>query len=265
MSVTYTSAQTAGNLNVVVVGWNDTTAAVSSVTDSSGNVYTLAVGPTKNPGSPGTYSLTQSIYYAANIVGAAASANTVTVRFSVAAVSADIRTLEYRGLSNSNPVDVTAAAIGTNATSNSGAATTTNANDLIVGGNIVYITLLLENIDPEENPRYFLTSVAEGLQIIGEVNSPQVRFLYDFFHEQIAEGNLIEKLDKHLDRVGLLHIADVPGRHEPGTGEINYLNIYKKLAQLKYDRYMAMEFLPSGDPVATLRAAREEALRAGRV
>lgn len=136
------------------------------------------------------------------------------------------------------------------------------AADLVSGKGI---TLLLENIDPEENPRYFLTSVAEGLQIIGEVNSPQVRFLYDFFHEQIAEGNLIEKLDKHLDRVGLLHIADVPGRHEPGTGEINYLNIYKKLAQLKYDRYMAMEFLPSGDPVATLRAAREEALRAGRV
>lgn len=136
------------------------------------------------------------------------------------------------------------------------------AADLVSGKGI---TLLLENIDPEENPRYFLMFVAEGLQIIGEVNSPQVRFLYDFFHEQIAEGNLIEKLDKHLDRVGLLHIADVPGRHEPGTGEINYLNIYKKLAQLKYDRYMAMEFLPSGDPVATLRAAREEALRAGRV
>ncbi len=126
------------------------------------------------------------------------------------------------------------------------------------------VTLLLENIDPEENPRYFLTSVAEGLEIIGEVNHPQVKFLYDFFHEQIAEGNLIEKLEKHIDRVGLLHIADVPGRHQPGTGEINYLNIYKKLAQLKYDRYLAMEFLPSGDPVATLRAAREEALRAGR-
>ncbi len=127
------------------------------------------------------------------------------------------------------------------------------------------VTLLLENIDPEENPQYFLTSVAEGLQIIGEVNHPQVKFLYDFYHEQIAEGNLIEKLDKHIDRVGLFHIADVPGRHQPGTGEINYLNIYKKLAKLKYDRYLAMEFLPSGDPVATLRAAREEALRAGRV
>jgi hypothetical protein len=138
VSVTYTSTQTAGTLNVVVVGWNDTNAAVSSVTDSSGNLYTLAVGPTKNSGSAGTFSLTQSIYYARNIVGAAANANTVTVRFTVPAIYADIRILQYSGLDQGNPVDVTAAAIGTNATSNSGAATTTNANDLIVGANMVY-------------------------------------------------------------------------------------------------------------------------------
>jgi hydroxypyruvate isomerase len=119
------------------------------------------------------------------------------------------------------------------------------------------VTLLLENIDPEENPQYYLTSVAEGFEIVREVGHPHLKFLYDFYHEQIAEGNLIEKLEKNIDHLGLVHIADVPGRHEPGTGEINYANIYRKLAQLKYDRYLAMEFLPSGDPVATLRAARE--------
>lgn len=123
------------------------------------------------------------------------------------------------------------------------------------------VQVLLENIDPEENPKYFLTSVAEGFEIVREINSPHVRFLYDFFHEQISEGNLIEKLEKNIDLVGLVHVADVPGRHEPGTGEIHYPNIYRKLAQLKYDRYVAMEFLPMGDPVASLRAAREEVLK----
>ena len=118
-------------------------------------------------------------------------------------------------------------------------------------------TLLLENIDQEENPKYYLTSVAEGLEIIRKVNHPNVKFLYDFYHEQIAEGNLIEKLEKNIDLIGLVHIADVPGRHEPGTGEINYANIFRKLAQLKYDRYAAMEFEPAGDPVAALRSARE--------
>ena len=118
-------------------------------------------------------------------------------------------------------------------------------------------TLLLENIDQEENPKYYLTSVAEGFEIVRKVNHPNVKFLYDFYHEQIAEGNLIEKLEKNIDLVGLVHIADVPGRHEPGTGEINYANIFRKLAQLKYDRYAAMEFEPAGDPVAALRSARE--------
>ncbi len=122
------------------------------------------------------------------------------------------------------------------------------------------VRLLLENIDPEENPKYYLQSVAEGFEVIMAVHHPQVQFLYDFFHEQIAEGNLIDKLEKNIDHVGLVHIADVPGRHEPGTGEINYTNIYKKLIQLKYDRYAAMEFLPTSDPVGKLRAARKMVL-----
>lgn len=125
------------------------------------------------------------------------------------------------------------------------------------------VRLLLENIDPEENPRYYLTSVAEGFEIVRAVNHPQVRLLYDFFHEQISEGNLIEKLEKNIEYTGLVHIADVPGRHAPGTGEIRYENIYRKLAQLKYDRIVAMEFMPLGDEVTELRAAREEALRYG--
>ncbi|HTQ59271.1 MAG TPA: TIM barrel protein [Candidatus Solibacter sp.] len=125
------------------------------------------------------------------------------------------------------------------------------------------IELLVENIDPEENPKYFLTSSADGFEIVRAVGNPHVKFLYDFFHEQIAEGNLIEKLEKNLGVIALVHVADVPGRHEPGTGEIYYPNIYRKLAELGYDRHVAMEFLPQGEPVAALRAAREMALKFG--
>jgi hydroxypyruvate isomerase len=123
------------------------------------------------------------------------------------------------------------------------------------------VKLLLECIDPEENPKYFLTSAAEAIDIVRAVNHPQVRFLYDLFHEQIAEGNLIEKLEKHIDVIDLLHIADVPGRHQPGTGEINFSNVYRKLAQLNYRGVLAMEFKPNGDPVAALRAAKDEVIR----
>ncbi len=126
------------------------------------------------------------------------------------------------------------------------------------------VTLLLENIDLEENPNYYLWSVPEAFEIIGKVGHPQVKFLYDFYHAQISGGNLIENLVKNTEKVGLVHIADVPGRHLPGTGEINYTNIYRKLAELKYSHYVAMEFLPKGDPVQELRSAREDALRAVR-
>ena len=110
VNVTFTAAQVAGDLNVVVVGWNDSTASVSSVTDSKGNAYTLAVGPTIISGT-----LSQSIYYAKNIVSAAAGTNTVTVTFSTAAISPDIRILEYSGADPNSPVDVTAANTGNSA------------------------------------------------------------------------------------------------------------------------------------------------------
>ena len=139
-----------------------------------------------------------------------------------------------------------------------------SAAGLVEGKNIrgEPVRLLLENIDPEENPNYFLTSVARGFEIVKAVAHPQVQFLYDFFHEQVAEGNLMEKLEKNIEHVGLVHIADVPGRHEPGTGEINYKNIFRKLAELKYTRMVAMEFLPTADAVTQLHAAGRLAIEA---
>ncbi len=125
------------------------------------------------------------------------------------------------------------------------------------------VRLLLECIHLEENPKYFLTSASEAIDIVRAVNHPQVQFLYDIFHEQMSYGDLISKLDKHIDVIGLIHIADVPGRHQPGTGEVNYGNIYKKLVELNYRHNVAMEFLPSGDPISTLRAAKTLALTAG--
>jgi hydroxypyruvate isomerase len=127
------------------------------------------------------------------------------------------------------------------------------------------VRLLLETIDPEENPQYYLTEIVEALQVVQEVDHPQVQLLYDFYHEQITGGNLIAKLVKSISHLGLVHIADVPGRHQPGTGEINYQNIFAKLAELNYAGVVAMEFHPTGDdPVTQLRAARDMALRAGR-
>ncbi len=123
VAVAYPGVQTAGNLNIVVAGWGDTTAAVASVMDSLGNSYTLAVGPTSGTG------LRQAIYYAKNI---AAGANTVTVTFNQAAAFPDVRILEYSGV-DTQDLPATAAAAGTGTAADSGSATTTMPNELIFG------------------------------------------------------------------------------------------------------------------------------------
>jgi chitodextrinase len=133
VGVPFKLAQTSGDLNVVVVGWNDSSSTVSAVSDSSGNTYSLAVVPTVVSGF-----LSQSIYYAKNIAGAAAGANTVTVKFNTAATHPDIRILEYAGLDITNPLDNAGGASGNSATSTSASVTTTYATDLILGANMVY-------------------------------------------------------------------------------------------------------------------------------
>jgi hypothetical protein len=125
VSVAYTSAQTAGDLNVIIVGWKDTASVVQAVQDSAGNVYNLAIGPTTGAG------LRQSIYYAANI---RAGANTVTVTFNRATAFPDVRILQYHGATT---LDATAGASGNGNTADSGAATTTATTALIVGGSTV--------------------------------------------------------------------------------------------------------------------------------
>jgi chitodextrinase len=123
----YVAAQTAGNINVVAIGWNAATGSVVSVTDSAGNAYQQAA-----PVATGN-ALSQTLWYAKNIVASAANTNTVTVTFSAALPYVDVRASEYRGIDKVNPVDVTASASGSTLAASSGPVTTTFANALIFG------------------------------------------------------------------------------------------------------------------------------------
>jgi hypothetical protein len=111
--LSYVAGQTAGNLNIVVVGWNDTTSSVTSVSDNRGNSYAQAGSTITGSG------LRQAIYFAKNI---AAGSNAVTVTFNQAAAAVDLRILEYSGLDTTNPLDVTAGTFGTSLNPNSSAA-----------------------------------------------------------------------------------------------------------------------------------------------
>ena len=117
---------------------------------------------------------------------------------------------------------------------------------------------VIEPIDRLEQPHIYLDGVTEAFRMVEEVNSPSVRVLFDLYHEQRTHGNLVEKLEKHIGSVGLIHVAEVPGRHQPGMGEIDFGYVYKALKRLRYRGVVAMEFYPVGDAEAALRRARME-------
>lgn len=124
------------------------------------------------------------------------------------------------------------------------------------------ITLLLEPLNTlVDHPGYFLTSAREGFAIVKEIGSPNVRLLYDVYHMQIMEGNVTQTLLGHLPLVGHIHVADVPGRHEPGTGELHYGNVLRTLADAGYDGSVGFEFAPQGgtdEALARIAELREQ-------
>lgn len=117
---------------------------------------------------------------------------------------------------------------------------------------------VIEPIDRLEQPKIYLDGVTEAFRMVREVGSPAVKVLYDLYHEQRTHGNLLEKLENNIKDVGLIHVADVPGRHQPGTGELDFAAMYKVLAKAGYSGVVAMEFYPVGDVVEVLRRARLE-------
>jgi hydroxypyruvate isomerase len=109
------------------------------------------------------------------------------------------------------------------------------------------VTLMLEPLNIfVDHPGYFLNRSEMGFKMIRDVNSPNIRLLYDIYHMQVMEGNLIQSLTNNLDVIGHVHVADVPGRHEPGTGEINYKNVLGALKKAGFKGYVGLEFEPTG-------------------
>lgn len=116
------------------------------------------------------------------------------------------------------------------------------------------ITLVLEALNTMvDHSGNFLASTRQAAELIESVNSSYIKILYDIYHMQIMEGNLINTLNRYSDTIGYIHIADVPGRHEPGTGEINFANIIKTLEKLKYDGIIGFELTPLQDSITAVR------------
>ena len=103
------------------------------------------------------------------------------------------------------------------------------------------VTLVVEPLNNFDRKNYFLPRSKEVIEIIRKVNSPNIKLLLDLYHEQLMAGNLIGTVADNIDIIGHIHVADAPGRHEPGTGEINYGNVLKSVNDT-YGGYVGLEF-----------------------
>ena len=115
------------------------------------------------------------------------------------------------------------------------------------------VTLVVEPINAIDHPGDFLTSSNEAFAILDEVGSPNVKLLYDIYHQQVMEGNLIDTITKNIKQIGYLHAASNPGRTDIRYGEINYREVLKAVAETGYDGYCGLEYTLKTDFATTLK------------
>ncbi|MFQ5794254.1 MAG: hydroxypyruvate isomerase family protein [Candidatus Bipolaricaulia bacterium] len=119
------------------------------------------------------------------------------------------------------------------------------------------LTLVIESLNLHDHPGYFLNRSRPAFQLIRTIGNPALKVLYDIYHMQISEGNIITTIRENIEAIGYFHAADVPGRGEPGSGELNYRNIFRAIQEAGYDRTIGFEFAPIADDVTALKAIRE--------
>ena len=111
------------------------------------------------------------------------------------------------------------------------------------------ITLVTEPINTRDIPGFWLCHTGQALSIIDEVAEPNLALQYDVYHMQIMEGDLAPTMERNLARIKHIQIADTPGRHEPGSGEINYPFLFDHLDALGYDGWIGCEYKPANGTV----------------
>ena len=120
------------------------------------------------------------------------------------------------------------------------------------------VTIMIEPLNLYvDHPGYYLWSSAEGFDIIREVNHPRVKLIYDIYHQQIMEGNIIPSVTNNLDLIAHLHAAGHPGRHELQFGESDYKNIIKAIDAAGYTGALGLEYRPTLDPIESLKSVKE--------
>ena len=104
---------------------------------------------------------------------------------------------------------------------------------------------MVEPINRHDIPTFVLNRTEQALKLLDEVAQPNVRLQYDIYHAQREEGELAATITQHFARIGHIQIADNPGRHQPGTGEINFPFLFRRLDELNYSGSIGLEYVPA--------------------
>lgn len=118
-----------------------------------------------------------------------------------------------------------------------------------------HMSALIEPLSEHTTKNYFLAGSAQAITVLDEVGADNALLQFDFFHMQVLEGNLAAKVERLLPRIGHLQVADVPGRHEPGTGEINFDFLFRHVDAIGYAGWIGCEYNPLGDTLEGLKWA----------
>lgn len=124
------------------------------------------------------------------------------------------------------------------------------------------LELLIEPINHFDIHGFFVNRTEQAVQIIDEIGLPNVRVQFDMYHVQREEGELTATFRKHVARIGHVQIADNPGRHQPGTGELNYPFLFRQLDESGYAGWVGLEYIPSPNTTASLGWLREYGIQA---
>jgi hydroxypyruvate isomerase len=116
--------------------------------------------------------------------------------------------------------------------------------------------LLIEPLSERTVKNYFLGGSAQAVAVLDELGADNAFLQYDFFHMQLLEGNLAAKAERLLARIGHMQVADVPGRHEPGSGEINFNFLFQHVDAIGYTGWIGCEYNPAGDTLEGLKWAK---------
>jgi len=108
------------------------------------------------------------------------------------------------------------------------------------------IRLLIEPLNSQDIPGFYLVHTQDALQLFKEIGHSNLWLQYDIYHMQIMEGNLTRTISNNLSQIAHIQIADNPGRHEPGTGEVNFTNLFRFIDEARYEGWIGCEYVPAG-------------------